>query len=93
MSRGVLLLAGGVLALSGCVTVKPVALPDGKAGYSLSGCGDLAQCMNLAAKHCGGPYTVIGSQNHHVVVEGYGGSSTELVFSCGEATPATNAKP
>lgn len=93
MSFRLTVLIALALMAEGCVTIKPVALPNGKLGYSLSGCGDLAKCMNEAATLCGGPYEVIGSQNHSVVANGYGGSSTEIVVACGEATPATNSKP
>ena len=92
MSRAVLLLAGGVLALNGCVTVKPVQLPNGTAGHALT-CGTVAKCMNEAAKMCGGPYQVIETQNQEVMANGYGGSQTEMVISCGEAPPGTNPKP
>ena len=93
MSRHIWLLIGVACGLAGCVMVKPVQLPDGRAGHSLSGCGDLAKCMNKAAEICSGPYQVIGSQDHNVVVNGYGGSSVEIVIACGEAAPAADPKP
>lgn len=50
-----------LLLLSGCVTSKPVSLPNGSQGLAID-CGgpyDVSDCMNEAAKKCGGRYTVI----------------------------------
>lgn len=91
MRREVLLL-GIALTLGGCVTVKPVQLPSGKAGHAIT-CDTAARCMNEAAKLCGGPYQVIQSQTNTAIANGYGGSETEMVVECGEARPATNPKP
>jgi hypothetical protein len=91
MSR-VLALVGVALAIAGCVTVEPVQLPGGKAGYSLT-CDSLAECMNEAAKHCGGSYHVIETATGTVMVGNIGAPYTELVFACGEAPPATNTAP
>lgn len=50
-----------LLLVSGCVTSKPVSLPNGSQGLAID-CGgpyDVSDCMNEAAKKCGGRYTVI----------------------------------
>jgi hypothetical protein len=48
--------------ISGCVTSRPVALPNGTQGYAIRCPGaarDIADCMNKAAEVCGGKYQVI----------------------------------
>jgi hypothetical protein len=48
--------------LSGCVTSRPVALPNGTQGYAIRCPGaarDIADCMNKAAEVCGGKYQVV----------------------------------
>ena len=50
------------LALSGCVTSRPVALPDGRQGFAIRCPGaarDIGDCMNEAARICGGKYQVV----------------------------------
>lgn len=57
------LIYAAVLMLAACVP-KPIILPDGRQGYSIdcSGlCCDIGDCMNKAAKVCGGPYRVLES--------------------------------
>lgn len=52
--------------LSGCVTARPVALPDGSQGFSIRCDGaarDVSSCMNKAAEVCGGPYKVVAGSN------------------------------
>lgn len=52
----------GVLFLAGCVTSKPVSLPSGHQGVVINCSGgnhDMSDCMNEAARLCGGPYTVV----------------------------------
>jgi hypothetical protein len=47
---------------SGCVTSKPVALPNGTQGYAIRCPGaarDISDCMNEAAKVCGGKYQIL----------------------------------
>src|SRR5882762_10091382 len=49
-------------ALTGCVTSRPVALPDGRRGFAIKCPGaarDIGDCMNEAAKVCGGKYQVV----------------------------------
>jgi hypothetical protein len=51
-----------LLALGGCVTARPVALPNGTQGYAIrcpGGHRDIADCMNKAAEVCGGKYQVL----------------------------------
>jgi hypothetical protein len=91
LNRKALLLFGVFLAVGGCVTVKPVTLPNGKAGHAIT-CDTAAQCMNEAAKLCGGPYQVLHSQTNTAMANGYGGSETEMVVECGEAAPASSSK-
>jgi hypothetical protein len=57
MTRSILLAIG--LALAGCGST-PVQLPDGRTGQAIE-CGRISECMNEAAKICGGPYEVINS--------------------------------
>ena len=48
--------------LAGCVTSRPVALPDGRQGFAIKCPGaarDIGDCMNEAARVCGGKYQVI----------------------------------
>jgi hypothetical protein len=78
---------GVALALGGCVTVKPVALPSGKSGHLIT-CSESAQCMNKAAEICGGPYEIIQTQSTVAGANGYVGTQLEMAVSCGEATPA-----
>lgn len=50
------------VALGGCVTSRPVALPNGIQGLAISCPGtsrDIADCMNRAGKECGGPYRIL----------------------------------
>ena len=57
-----LLLLFPVVALAGCVTSRPVSLPDGGRGFAINCPGvarDIADCMNEAAKVCGGKYQVV----------------------------------
>ena len=47
---------------SGCVTSRPVALPNGTQGYAIRCPGaarDIGDCMNEAAKVCGGKYQIV----------------------------------
>jgi len=56
------LLAIAVCAVSGCVTSRPVALPNGTQGYAIKCHGaarDIADCMNEAARLCGGKYQIL----------------------------------
>jgi hypothetical protein len=51
-----------VLTLSGCVTSRPVMLPNGIQALAISCPGaarDVADCMNKAAQVCGGPYQML----------------------------------
>lgn len=80
--------------LAGCVTQKPVSLPDGRQGYSVSCPGtarSIADCMNRAAKLCG-KYEVVGQdaqQTGGVLVGNGAGGGTwvngvkrELIVAC-----------
>jgi hypothetical protein len=51
--------------------MQEVRLPDGSTGHSMV-CGSVGQCMNHAAKYCGGPYRVVDQrtqQNSYTVVQ------------------------
>ena len=55
------------LAVAGCVTSRPVALPNGTQGLAIDcsqGGHDIADCMNFAAETCGGPYRIFGQESH-----------------------------
>jgi hypothetical protein len=48
--------------LTGCVTSRPVALPNGTQGYDIRCPGtarDISDWMNKAAEVCGGKYQII----------------------------------
>lgn len=53
------------MTVSGCVTSRPVALPNGTEGLAIdcSHASNIADCMNYAAEKCGGPYRVFGQEN------------------------------
>lgn len=51
-----------LLVLAGCVSDRPITLPNGAKGYAISCPGtrrDIGDCMNRAAEVCGGPYDVV----------------------------------
>jgi hypothetical protein len=57
-----IVICGLVLAIAGCVTSRPVALPDGTQGLAIRCHGaarDISDCMNEAARMCGGPYQML----------------------------------
>lgn len=62
MLHGRVLLAFAVVAFSGCVTSRHVALPNGTQGYAIKCPGaarDISDCMNEAARVCGGKYQIL----------------------------------
>jgi len=65
--KRLLVIAVFPLLLIGCAsTPTSVALPDGSQGYSVSCDGNsssISGCMNAAAKHCAGPYTVVAQES------------------------------
>ncbi len=81
--------------ISGCVSARPVALPNGTQGYAIRCPGaarDISDCMNEAAKVCGGKYQIldrdgnvvggaaVGTGNGAVWVQGI---HRTLIVSCG----------
>ena len=66
MKRKQCLLTLMALVLGGCVTSSPVSLPSGAQGLAIecSAPANLADCMNYAAKKCGGPYRIFGQESH-----------------------------
>ncbi len=98
LSRGPVLagvLAAMALLLSGCVTARPVSLPNGTQGYAIRCPGaarDIGDCMNEAARVCGGKYQILdrdgnvvggaafASGNSAVFVNGI---HRTLIVSCG----------
>lgn len=70
MPRALLAIAAAVLSvavLTACVTAHPVALPNGTQGYAIECPGtarDISDCMNEAAKVCGGPYNILDREGH-----------------------------
>lgn len=55
--------------ISGCVTSRPVALPNGTQGYAIRCPGaarDISDCMNEAAKVCGGKYQILDREGNVV---------------------------
>lgn len=89
MNRKALLIIGVALVIGGCVTVKPVALPSGKAGHLIT-CSDSAQCMNKAAEICSGPYEIVQTQSTVAGANGYIGTQLEMAVSCGQETAVAN---
>lgn len=58
--RTVVVLAA--LLTAGCVTSRPVSLPNGVQGLAINCPGairDIGDCMNRAAEECGGPYSIL----------------------------------
>jgi hypothetical protein len=58
-----------VLSIAGCVTSRPVALPNGTQGVAINCPGaarDIADCMNEAAKVCGGKYQILDREGNVV---------------------------
>lgn len=56
------LAAVAAILLTGCVTARPVALPNGTQGYAIGCPGaarDIGDCMNKAAEVCGGKYQIL----------------------------------
>ncbi len=57
------------LAASACVTSRPVALPNGTQGFAIRCPGaarDIADCMNEAARICGGKYQILDPEGNVV---------------------------
>jgi hypothetical protein len=62
-------LAVSAASLAGCVTARPVALPNGTQGYAIRCPGaarDIADCMNKAAEVCGGKYEILDREGNVV---------------------------
>lgn len=79
------------LLLGGCVTSKPVSLPNGNQGLAIncSGRFDLSDCMNKAAQVCGGPYQVIDGNSEGSGAVTVGNTFVQahkrmLIVSCGK---------
>lgn len=68
------------LALGGCVTAKPIQLPDGTQGYVIDECDSLAKCYRKAAETCGGKYELIDSQGSSVGAISGGAAVTGFVI-------------
>lgn len=82
--------------LSGCVTARPVALPNGSQGFSIRCDGparDVSSCMNKAAEICGGPYKIVtgSSESNGGAIAPVGnagifvaGRSRNMIVACGK---------
>jgi hypothetical protein len=56
-------------SIAGCVTAKPVPLPDGRQGFSIENCDSMAQCYRKAADACGGgKYSLVDQGSETVAV-------------------------
>jgi hypothetical protein len=106
----ILLVLPLVLALQGCVTSRPVALPNGRQGYAVNCPGarrDIGDCMNEAARACGGgPYQIVTQTGEMVgsaaFANQYGNSASgvsvhamhrTMIVECGAAeTPPAAAR-
>lgn len=69
--------------LSGCVSSRPVTLPNGSQGLAIdcSRARNIADCMNYAAEKCGGPYRVFGQENRSVPHASGSGDSVSITNS------------
>jgi hypothetical protein len=87
------LLAMALVGLSACASgPTPVALPDGSQGHSVSCDGNassISDCMNSAAKFCGGRYAIVAQESGNAggIIAPTGGlvipiSKRSLVFKC-----------
>jgi len=68
--------------LSGCVTAKPITMPDGAAGYEIKCPGtarSIGDCMNKAREVCGGNYKVIDKEETSSLMSGPLGITPILV--------------
>lgn len=57
-----ILICAAILTMGGCVTSRPVALPNGTQGLAIRCPGaarDISDCMNKAAEVCGGAYQML----------------------------------
>lgn len=45
--------------LAGCATVAPTTLPSGERGFEVTCYEGRAECMDLAARQCRGPYEIL----------------------------------
>lgn len=73
-ARTAMLAILGAIGVSGCVTARPVALPNGTQGYAIECPGaarDISDCMNKAAQVCGGAYHILDREGNVV-----GGAAT-----------------
>lgn len=94
------------VTLAGCVTSRPVGLPNGAQGLAVD-CSqmgaDIADCMNYAAKKCGGPYRILARENYSSANEDTTSPGTLLIpdsrarlliVQCGkDDAPAESAAP
>lgn len=84
-----------VFSIAGCVTSRPVALPNGTQGVAINCPGaarDIADCMNEAAKVCGGKYQILDREGNVVggaaIASGNGavfvsGIKRTMIVKCG----------
>ena len=87
----VLLGCFGLVLLSGCVQVREIKGPDGKAALALK-CGDATACYQKAGELCPNGYDFVDKNNANVIVpvngSVVGGTQTTLVVEC--KAPATS---
>ena len=67
-------------ALAGCVTVKPIAGPDGTE-HQLVSCSRVEKCYAKAAEVCG-KYTIVNASTGVHGVYGITGSDVKLLVKC-----------
>jgi hypothetical protein len=97
-ARGVAI-AGALIAtalIGGCVSERPIALPNGTDGWAIRCPGaprNISDCLNEAAKICGGKYQIldrdgsviggaaVAAGNGAVFISGIGRT---LIVSCGD---------
>jgi hypothetical protein len=79
-TAAVLLLALGATA---CVTSRPVALPNGAQGFDINCPGtarDIGDCMNEAARICGGKYQIVDREGNVVGGAAVSAGNNSAVF-------------
>ena len=70
------------MTVAGCITSRPVALPNGTQGLAIDcsqGGNNIADCMNYAAETCGGPYRIFGQEDRSKPVATTASSGTVLI--------------
>jgi len=80
MNPKAIILALSTVALAGCSTPrKPIPLPNGGQGFSVSCINDQETCYKDAATTCKGPYELT-DRTSQITYLGYGQTMTTLTY-------------